>query len=188
MKIRFTLVLLIILCFSMNGQKKDLDKNVYMYKTIEDFNSQKGEFVGELSWFEWYGWGSSQLFLKNNDVETKLNLNKYWGFKIGDYLFRMNNNSPKMPLCVVNTNEKVFYINGFFYLSIIRYGIPGSSDRSENAVFYSDTIDSEIYAITKIINNEKDNPKLQELIECIKKGKKRYGAQSQFNAFSECLK
>ena len=63
----------------------------------------------------------------------------------------------------------------------------GSSFRDSDGIFYSDSINSKIFEISKFISNEKSNPKYKNLIECFKKAKKRYGVQSKFNGYLKKL-
>jgi len=174
---------------NLNPKKGGFEKKVYMYKTFDDFQSNNGEYVGDFSATKWNDWGSNKIYVEKNSVETKINLNKYWGFKIDEYTFRMNENSPGIPLTVVNQKGFTFYCDGYIYLYMIQFNKnDGVSSRTKTPLFYSKTINSKVFEITKIIKNEENNPELSSLIKCIKKGRERIGGyQAQFNSYYDCV-
>lgn len=168
-------------------QKINYDKTVTMYKTYADFKGEKGVMVGQLDSFSWHSWGGNTLHVTGGKQE-KVNMNDYWGFTVGDFLFRSKQNGMRIPVVVLNVTSKIYYCEGYMFLDMIRANSTGgSSSRTDESIFYSDDMEGDIMEITKIISKEKDNPELAGMVECIKKGKKRRGYQAQFNSFYECI-
>lgn len=182
----------VFLSLNLQGQETqkqvNYDKTTTMYKTFADFQAKKGVSAGEYAGFSWNSWGINTLHVMNGGKETKVNMNDYWGFTVGDFLFRSKSNGMRIPVVVLNVTSKVYYCEGYMFLDMIKHNATGgSSNRTDDSVFYSDDMESDIYEITKIISKEKDNPELAGMIECIKKGKKRRGYQAQFNSYYECI-
>ncbi|MBG6112143.1 hypothetical protein IWX84_003042 [Flavobacterium sp. CG_9.10] len=187
MKIKYFL-LIFFLFESVLYCQDNSNKNLIIFKTYEDFVSNSGINLGIIVNYLCTDWGANKIVVKNGSQEEKINMNKYWGFKIDNYIFRMNKDGLRLPLFVFKNNEKVFYIDGYINFDKIAFGSDGYSIRESDGCFYSDNLNSEVFEITKIIKKEKYNPKLKDLITCIKRSKKRAGYQSQFNGYIECLK
>ncbi len=187
--IQFSLILFFTISLSNIYCQNVSEKSLIVYKTYEDFMNNTGLNLGTITNYVSGTWGDNKIVIKRGNKEDKINMNQYWGFRVDDYIFRMNKDGIKLPLLVLKKDEKIFYADGYLYYNKIMFDRDeGSSIRESDGYFYSDNLNSEVFEITKIIKNEKDNPKLKELIECIKKAKKRYGVQSKFNGYSECLK
>jgi hypothetical protein len=179
---------LFLTAHSQEPEKITYDKTVTFYNSFSDYQSKKGIPAGEYKSFAWSSFGTNSLQVVVNGKEKMENLNKYWGFTVGDFLFRSKQNGKRIPVVVVNANSKVYYIDGYIYLDMIRgESNAGSSTRSWDAVFYSDDFEGDIFEITKFISREKDNPELASMVDCIKKGKKRRGLQAQFNSYFDCI-
>lgn len=187
MKVKCFLVIFFLFLSTSYGQNNS-NKSLIVFKTYEDFVSNSGLNLGKISDYSYDNWGGNKIVVIKEDVEEKININQYWGFSIDDNIFRMNKDGIRLPLLVLKKNEKIFYVDGYIYFDKIVFGKNGYSIRESDGYFYSDNLNSEIFEITKIIKKEKDNPKLKDLIECIKKAKKRIGYQSKFNGYSKCLK
>jgi len=165
------------------------DKTATMYKTYADFQAKKGVPAGQYFSFSWSSWGKNTLHTYVNGKEQKFDINDYWGFTVGDFLFRSRQNQIRIPVVVLNIkNSKVFYCEGYMFLDMIRAdATSGRSSRTDDSIFYSDDMEGDIYEITKLPKKEKGNPELAGMIECVKKGEKRRGYQAQFNSFYECI-
>ncbi|MFG6686891.1 hypothetical protein ACGK9U_09940 [Mariniflexile sp. HNIBRBA6329] len=172
-----------VFCQDSNYQKS---KELYIYNTYEDFKNKKDVYLGQISNFSWSSWGKNKLCAIINSKEVKVNINKYWGFRLDDVFFRINKSSPRIPVLILGSSEKIFYIDGYFYLGEILSG-SSSSSRTTNALFYSDDFESKIIHIDKLPKYEKNNQSLSEIINCINKGKKRYGYQAKFNSYYKCI-
>ncbi len=189
-----TIQLFIIVLFSISSlskiySQKATPKNLIVYKTYEDYTSNSGINLGIISALRNSDMGGNKIFVKDeNNKEIKININQYWGFSVNNFIFRMNKNSVLIPMLVLKNNEKIFYGDGYLYISKIVFNNDnGSTFIKSDGVFYSDDLNSKVFEITKIIKNEKDNPKLVDFIECIKQGKERYGAQSKLNGYLKCV-
>lgn len=187
MKIKYFL-LIFFLFESVFYCQDNSNKNLIIFKTYEDFESNSGLNLGKISDYSYDNWGGNKIFVIKEDVEEKININQYWGFSIDDNTFRMNKNGIRLPLLVLKKDEKIFYVDGYVYFDKIVFGKNGYSIRDSDGYYYSDNLNTEVFEITKIIKKEKNNPILKDLITCIKRSKKRAGYQSQFNGYIECLK
>ncbi len=154
---------------------------VFLFESAENLINNKGEYAGEYVSYSW----SNKIYAELNRKKNKINLNKYWGFKIGPVFFRMNNTKPKIPLQIIGINDKIFYLNGYFYLNKLAHN--HASSRSNDNIFYSNALTEDIRHIDKITHKEKDNIELKSLCDCIKKAKKRYGDQAKFNGKYKCI-
>lgn len=175
----------------LNKKKDSLyikDKRVFMFKTHEDFKSNNHIYVGDYDGYIWGSGGGNIIKVVYDNDYKKINMNDYWGFILDDYVFRVSHKKPRIPVCVIKTEPKVFYMGGYFFLSYF-YDGDFSSSRIASGYFYSDDMNSRVYPIEKILKKEKEttNNELKSLLKCVEKGKKRYGYQAQFNGYSKCF-
>lgn len=170
------------------SQNKVSDKKLIVFNTYEDYVAKKGEDYGFITGKANDSWGGNKIYVGNAQKDKAINTNKFWGYQIGGYLFRMNTYSLRVPMLVLNGKEKVFYIDGYLFLDKAIYNEDaGRSFRDSDGCFYSDDLNSEVFEITKMISKEKNNPKLKDMIECLKDAKGRMGVQSKFNGYVECI-
>lgn len=187
MNLKYFVIIFFLLESTFYSQDNS-NKNLIIFNTYEDFIGNSGINSGIVVNYLYTTWGVNKIVVKNGNSEEKINMNKYWGFKIDNYIFRMNKDCKRLPLLIFKNDEKVFYIDGYINFNKIAFGSDGYSIRESDGCFYSDNLNSEVFEITKIIKREKDNPRLKDLIACIRKSKKRAGYQSQFNGYMQCLK
>lgn len=187
-RMKYPLYVFICLLYQicLGQDNKNTDLSFYSYLSINDLKNDDGKYHGKFSSYSWNSWGKNNIFVVKELKEEKVNINKYWGFKINNNIFRNHKSSPKIPLRIISIKEKIFYIDGYFFLGSLKYGI-SSSSRTKEAVFYSDTFESKIYTIDKLIKKEKNNKKLLAITNCLKKAKKRYGYQAKFNSYCKCI-
>jgi len=152
----------------------NFDKRVYLYSTIEDYKSDKGEYIGEYVVNTWDNvMGHNSLFYKKDGKEEKVNLNKYFGFKIGTFYFVMNAKKPKTLMKVIKEKEKVFYVEGGFYTNMIfNKRNKGTSTRTRYPLYYSDSLGSEFIEFKEIFKLEANNQNLKDLLNCFNNAKK----------------
>lgn len=191
MKIIRICLFFMLVQLSAAQEEVSYDKSIVVYDTYDDFENENGTYVGRVESYSWTDlFGSNKLYyVDNNQEEKKLNINKYWGFSIGEYMFRNKKGNPRIPLAIVKHQEVVIYMDGYLFISmIIKNSASGSSSRTKKSVFYSNELDSDIYEISKILKKEKNNPALANFRACIKKGTKRYGYQAKLNGYTKCIK
>ena len=183
----FFLIASLFTMLSMTAQPNA--KNLIVFHTYEEYKNGNGKDYGLIIGMSNSSWGANKFRVEDGKRKNgkTINLNKIWGFKIGDYLFRMNTYSHHIPLVVVNGKEKVFYIDGYMILNREIWNREPESFRDTDGCFYSDDLASEVFEITKMIKNEKDNANLKHMIECIEEAKERLGAQSKFNGYMQCI-
>ena len=179
--------------FAANAQKVS-DKHLIVFETYNDYKSGKGQDYGLITDHTNTSWGINEIFIDNGLTDRGkpkvkvIDTNKFWGYQIGNYLFRMNTYSLRVPMVVLNENKKVFYIDGYMLMNKAIFNEDGGNTfRESDGCFYSDDLNSQVYEITRMVRNEKDNPQLKEMIECIKEAKKRRGVQRQFDQYLECI-
>lgn len=184
-------IFLMILSFSLQftfaqDDLKETDLRLYIFESFVDQQTNNGKYVGEYSSYSWsttVGIGTNSLWI--NDNSKRIPMKNMWGFKIGDYTFRMGD-KPNIPLTVIKMGEKVFYVDGYVYLNYLK-GEDLSTTRTTEPIFYSDELNSKIYKIEDIIKNEKENPQLSDLCECINANKKQRNPTAKFNANLKCI-
>lgn len=167
----------------------DKEREVITYDTFEDYTSGNGVSQGIYASYYWDSWGGNAIYIKKDGERDRLRINPFWGFTIGDYLFRNKNGSPKIPVVVLGNKNRYFYMNGYLVFSSWRSEDgEGSSFRSEENLFYSNDLESKILDIESIIKKEKKTPALTRIVNCIKTAKKeRHGIQPQFNSYLKCI-
>lgn len=173
--------------FTFAQENKIPERKLYMYKTFADLKNDTGEYKGTFKTTIINSWGRNTLFGDLNGEEQKVNANKYWGFRIGDFVFRRKNSRPKMLVAIIGVKEKVFYANGYVYLNML-LDAGGSMFHVKKPAFYSDDFESEIIDIDELIENEEGNESLSPLIDCLKKAADRYGYQAKFNGYTKCIR
>jgi len=181
------LFFLIFNFFYVSAQENKSPKDVYLYTSAQDFKNQKEKFIGRMYSFSWKSTNGGKISCFLGLDKKEVILKKYWGFRVGETLFRMKKTNPKVPLQIIGKKEKIFYLNGYFFLRKLTGGGTTSSKFINKNIFYSDDFFSNIYNIEKIVTKEKNNQSLKAFCACIKKGKKRYGYQAQFNGKSKCI-
>lgn len=185
---KYVLLLILFSVSKLIAQNRVSEHQLIVYNTYEDFVADKGENYGFNTGTSNDSWGGNRIHVGDAQADKAINTNNFWGYKIGDYLFRMNKYSLRVPMLVLNVKEKVFYVDGYVFLRKAIYNESGgSSFRESDGCFYSDDLNSEVFEITKLIKKEKDNPKLKEIIECLKDAKSRLGVQSKFNGYIACI-
>ena len=188
------LIALLFMFFSANAQKVS-DKHLIVFETYNDYKSGKGQDLGLITDYANTSWGQNEIFIDNGFTDRDkpkvkvIDTNKFWGYQIGDLLFRMNTYSLRVPMLVLNENKKVFYIDGYMVMKRAIFNEDGGHTfRESDGCFYSDDLNSQVYEITRMVRNEKGNPELKDMIECIKEAKKRRGVQRKFDQYLECIK
>lgn len=192
------LIILFFCLISLNAlaqfEKVKYDKKVYVYKSYIDFKEDKAEYVGiydgAISGNTFGLAGALYLYIKKDENTKKKNFKikkSYWGFRIGEFIFRRNRNDASFPLLVYKHKNKVFYINGEIALSMIKKGSDSGTAWGSRGFFYSDTFESKTFYITRIIGEEKNDSTLIDISKCIKKAKKRFGDQGRFNGYQSCI-
>lgn len=187
------LIALLFTFFAVNAQKVS-DKHLIVFETYNDYKSGKGKDYGLITDYENSDWGKNKILIDNGFTERDkpkvkvVDLNNFWGYQIGDFIFRMNTYSLRLPMLVLNKNKKVFYIDGYMVMKRAIFDEHGGHTFIESdGCFYSDDLNSQVHEITRMIRNEKGNPELKDMIECIKEAKKRRGVQRQFDRYVECI-
>jgi len=182
------LLILLFTSLSLIAQETedDLDKKTYLYLTFEDFTNNNTKYVGEYVSYSWSSLGTNKIYVKNGTKETKININKYWGFKINGKVFRLKKVNPKIPLLLLKSKDINLYIDGYMYLHYLEFFSTNSS-RTTEAIFYSDDLNSKIYKVDKLVKHHKNTTSISNFRECIKKGTKRYGYQAKFNSYMKCV-
>jgi hypothetical protein len=184
---RIILVLILFITSDLLfSQGRKLGDNLIVFYTYEDFISNKGKDCGVITKFYTSSWGENRITVENSGKEEVINTNKLWGYKSGDYLYRMNKKKTRIPLLVYLVKDKVFYIDGTYRISEDKI-MSSFASRKTDGIFYSDNLNSEVFQITKLIKNEKNNSKYNFLIDCLKEAKKRYGINAKFNGYLKCI-
>lgn len=183
------LFLFSFVCFTASSQKKVSKHKLIVFNTYEDYLAEKGQDYGFVTGRGFPEGPGNKIFVLNGEKKDKgIKVDKVWGFQIGKYLFRMNQYTINLPMLVLYEKEKLFYIDGYLFLDKAMFDEDtGFSYRKSDGVFYSDNLNSEVFEISKMIKKEKDNPKLKEMIECLKDAKERVGIQSKYNGYVECI-
>lgn len=184
---RIVLVLILLVTSDLLfSQGLKLGDNLIVFDTYEDFISNKGKDCGVITDYLTSSWGDNKITVENSSKKEVINTNKLWGYKIGDYIYRMNKNKIRIPLLVYLVKDKVFYIDGTYRISKDMI-MSSFGSRKTDGIFYSDNLNSEVFQITKLIKNEKNNSKYNVLIDCLKEAKKRYGINAKFNGYFKCI-
>lgn len=181
-------LLFLIFCSLSYSQRHELDKKLVIYKTFEDYKNNFPLEAGVYTTNEWNIISGSKISFKNNNGDPQYFYAKnFWGFKIGDYLFK--GFGAKYPLLVLKEKyDKIFYMSGFLMLERIRVDSPKMSlEVSGEQFFFSDSIDSKVYDIDNLKSKAKENPAFNTLINCLKKAKKRHSDQGELDSKTECI-
>jgi hypothetical protein len=181
----------IIIFLALNSYSQELfhtEKKLIIYKTYSDFINKSGEDFGFIKMYGNAMFGGFAFDLVKDNKEIKVKVNQYWGFSIGEYFFRMYN-SKKIPICIIkNQFDLFFYADGYLYFGIAIWDKDiGVTEENTDGYFYSQDLTSKVYEITDLSKIKNPSPELSTLIECINKGKKRYGDQAKLNSYTKCL-
>lgn len=161
------------------------NKEIYIYKSFKQFENNTPEHIGTYEGHESNLFGFSFFFIENGKKRYYKINKSYWGFRIGDYIFRTYKHDALIPLFIMKKKEKVFYLHGELALSQIRK--VSSLAWGHHGIFYSDDFESKVYQIAKIVDKEKNNKALKSLCDCIKEQKKRFGDQARFSGYKDCV-
>ena len=184
---KYFLTLLFPILFSTLTFSQDrYDRQVYVYKTYDDYVNKTPENFGHFTRVEWSHGATIKAF-KEDKRDYFLKVDEIWGFRIDKYTFRSLKG--KYPAAIIKEKGKVFYINGSSYLNMIYYDSEKAFTIDEHEIFfYSNNLNSEIFEIKKLKNKEKENPEFNSLIDCLERAKKRYSTQGIIDSSIECIK
>ena len=162
--------------------------NLYVYETYQDYVSNKPIDYGLATG---YGMtlGTRYIITKKDNKEKKIKINKMWGFKIGDYLYRFSKKKNVPVSYLKNEFGLCFYIEADFTLRKAVWGVDyfNSTDHKNDGYFFSDDLNSEINEISKIVKIDNPSAELKIFIDCIKDANERYGDQAKFNGYTKCI-
>ncbi len=181
---KFFLIIFLFFFNTLFSQKN----NLYVYENYQDYISNKPIDYGVATG---YGMklGSRYIITNSENKKTKIKINKIWGFKIGNYLYRFNKKKNIPVSFLKNELGLFFYIEADFTLSKAIWGVDysNSTDHRNDGYFYSNDLDSEIIEISKIVKIDNPSADLKIFIDCIKEANDRYGYQAQFNGYTKCI-
>lgn len=160
-------VLMLVLSYSYCQNES---REVTVYKTLKDFQSDKGEKVGNLTNYS-ITLGYATLIVDNN---TKIKVKDYWGFAVDSTLFRSYKSS---FITVMSVGKMVYYEMGILHLR-------GWATTGEKIYFYSKSLSSKIYAKLGRFKRslEKTDTETLTVIKGIKKAMKTRGINDQMEA------
>lgn len=171
---------------SSNSQILTPGNHIFVFKTYEDFVNNKSEDLGQVT-----SYGGLNVFVLEDlakKKQKKHKLNDYWGYKVGNYTFRT---LKKEGICVSFLKKDFgvcLYIAGTFAMSYAVWGYDFFNESlNKDGYFYSDSLNSEIFEITKIVKYNNPRSEIIPLIECIKEANERYGLQAKFNSQGKCI-
>lgn len=172
---------------SSNSQILTPGNHIFVFKTYEDFVNNKSEDLGQVT-----SYGSLNVFVLENlekNKQKKFKLNDYWGYKIGNYTFRIFKKEGVTVSFIRNDFGLSLYIDGAFTMRKAVWGIDffNSTTHENDGYFYSDSLNSEIFEISKIVKYKNPSAEMIPLIECIKEANERYGVQAKFNGQGKCI-
>lgn len=184
MKTIFKITIFFVSILSLAQEKTKNSKEIVIYKTYKDFKENNGEHLGTFT-----GDYANKLYYINKDGKNKKKaINKYWGFSVGQNVFRFKRGWFSSPMFIRAIKDKVFYYDGEMILSMILYDSnSGSAGNARHLIMYSDDLNSTFIDIKKFPKKERENLKFTELIPCIEKGLKRYGYNPQFQSITTCI-
>ncbi len=181
-------IFLILITFFCTNIAFSQNNNLFVFKTYADYQNNNFVDNGKVTGYG-MNLGSNYIIVDDNGKEKKVKINKFWGFKIGDYIYRFSKNENK-PVSILNPDFGIFlYIDADFTLRKAVWGIDNfnSSEHNNDGYFYSDNLESEIIEISKIVKYKNPSAELIPFIECIKEANERYGLQAKFNSYGKCI-
>ncbi|MES2799641.1 MAG: hypothetical protein V4638_06465 [Bacteroidota bacterium] len=162
---------------------------VYTFDSYEDFVTNNGTNRGRFETF------SSNLTmgdpkLKNlwtikDDLKVKILPNDYFGFKINGMWFinKTFHSGKKMIMICLKEKGKIFYGNGFHYLSTIENNSSTFSYELDK-FYYSDSINSIAIPLKKITKREKNNEFYKSFISSLTSIFKKKGDRNDLKRFT----
>lgn len=163
----------------------ELDMNVIVYTTYDDFTNEKGTKIGELYDYtiqKVFGIPTIALKVKNNGEKERVDIKNEWGFSVGEYVFRVVKGAA-FKLVFLGKNL-AYFENGSAHLTAI-------IDDEETLFFPDDGIrflfctgiNEDAYTISQFKNKFKTNPIYTEICECLD----QFQAVMSSNQFSSFL-
>lgn len=133
-----------------------LDRNVYVYRTKEDYLNQNKEFYGSLE--KCHG---NKLIVTKDGVKRHLFYRSFFGFEINEIMFWISE-THTIPVTFIGSAGKEFYYTGFpaiegilnNSMSYVQYTEPGIG----RTFFYSDEKNDLIYEIRKMKEEASNDP------------------------------
>lgn len=154
-----------------------------IYKTYEDFKNKKGKSIGKIIN---YAIGVGHAKLKPSSGKS-ISIKGYWGFTVGDVLFRMRKND---FVKVGGVGKLVYYEHGTASLSMILNDVPAASiDATESMFYYSATLTSEMYNSLNKYKKRVENPDEAtiKLFNCLKSAHKTKKLRDEIKAVRKCI-
>lgn len=186
---RVLIIFLMFFCGVAFGQDyKELDREVYVYKTFEDAQNDKGEFIGEYESHKWTNdlvSNKNILFVKKDGAEIKYPLkhDELWGFRVGNVVFRM---AKRLPVTIVKISDLIFYNDGYMFLNYLD-GEGMKTTRSTDVIYYSDNLESDIHVINRVLTYKKDIPEMEGFLKCIDESLHLRGYQNRVDGCTVCI-
>ncbi len=158
-----------------------------MYENFDNYVEDNGEYIGLLTDISYKRLTIPIIHTRINAKKIKRNLKKFWGLKIGEDIFRINNTSLiKFPLEVIAKKNKIFYLDAEFKIKE-KTGWSAVSYSKQN-IYFSETLTSKVFYIDKITEEKSNDPRFKELCRCIEVRKQEDYSQNLFNAKFNCIK
>ncbi len=208
MKNYFLLALIIGLNIQSFAQTKVFNRDLYIFKTFDDFEQKIEKKIGKFSEVFSEEYKDDEIYyLSSKRKKKKLNLSSIWGFRIEDKIYRIKKGA-KIKLLNTENNlfrvyyilkktDKIFYSLGAIelrltfakanqnYSSIYKQVIYKRSDRIKLFRF-SENLNSPMNALEDI-NKTDSKFKNQSFIKCINTAKDRYDKIKMFTDLKKCI-
>ena len=179
---RFLLIIVFNFCFSQDPTQ---GKHLVIYKTYEDYENKTYQDLGPIISVT----NNKRYEVIHNNRKKTFNISKYWGFSIGEQFFLYSKeNATAVGFLRIQYNL-FLYLEDDFIVHRSVWGGEGlfPSFNKTEGYYYSESLNSKIFKISKIVDIKNPSSELIPFIECIKEGKERYDSQSKLNGYSKCI-
>lgn len=154
---------------------------VIVYETYEDFQANNGTKYERYKSYSWSAGGVRLILFDKNNKKNKIACRDFWGFKIGDALFRVEKGNTN-PVRVISVGKLVYYENGFAHLNMIRTNSTSGNFERGYYAYLSKNINSEIITMpiggwvewASVTKFKKENPDYDPLFQCIEQDYDNY--------------
>lgn len=170
-----------------DNQYSDIERKTYLYKDFQEMESDLGEYVGLVTSLIWNRFAKPILVTRVNEKRYKNNVTKYWGFKIGNNVYRIKPDPMgNFPVEILGKKDKYFYVNGRFTIEK-KCGNSSHKTFSTRNIYYSETLESKLKYINSLKKTENSGPEFSKLCDCIKENKKSGSEQDKFDNKLNCV-
>ncbi len=181
------------LSFSQYRDDWEIQLDVVLYSTYEDYTNGKGKKVGELYEYnimKTLGIPTIKLKVKNGGSKQKIDVKEEWGFSVGENVFRIIKGAPYK--LVLKGDKIAYFENGSTHLTAIIFDEEILNFSSAEIRFLFGTGENnETYTLNQFKQKFKNETEYKEVCECLSeyKGLMKSSEFSKFhNSIVKCVK